>query len=329
MGVDVYFNKSSCEIGRNFANKLWNAFRFLQMKKGQIENDNTVKQSKDYSPDIFDKWIQSRLNSAIKEYLYALNEYKINEASKALYDFVWRDFCDWYIELIKPRLDPKAAEGALAACRNLVTLFEAALRLLHPIMPFISEEIWQAIHDGHPPTMSLAFACYPQGEQTQLDMAAETDMAILQDLIVSVRNLRAELKVDQRQRVSIQVFAEDPAVRSLIQQNQNAVERLANVDTMAFTNGPLVDVIGARRTAKYDLLVIYQKKINLAAERSRLNSELEKIKKEIANGERQLSNEQFLAKAPALVVEGIRKRAQDLATQMEKTESQLRALGQG
>jgi valyl-tRNA synthetase len=152
-------------------------------------------------------------------------------------------------------------------------------------------------------------------------------MAILQDLIVSVRNVRAELKVEPRMKVPIRVYAHEPEVHKLIQQNQNAVERLANVEAVGLTSEPLADTIGARRTARFDVLVIYEKKIDLAAERDRLAKELEKIEREIANGQRQLSNQQFLAKAPQQVIEGIRKRAHDLTIQQEKTKSQLGALG--
>ena len=152
-------------------------------------------------------------------------------------------------------------------------------------------------------------------------------MAILQDLIVNVRNVRAELKIEPKVKVPIRVYAHEADVHTLISQNQTAVERLANVETVGLTDRPLVDTIGARRTARFDVLVIYEKKIDLAAERARLTKELDRIEREIANGQRQLNNEQFLAKAPATVIEGIRKRAQDLATEQEKTRGQLSALG--
>ena len=169
--------------------------------------------------------------------------YRFHEAANRIYDFFWGDFCDWYLELIKPRLN---AEGPARqrrlrsiACRNLVNLFEASLRLLHPVMPFITEEIWQAIYDGKPPLKSIALAAYPQADETQIDLAAETQMAILQDLIVSVRNLRAELKVEQKVKVPIQVFTHEPRSKSLIEQNRGAVERLANVESITFVENSL------------------------------------------------------------------------------------------
>src|SRR4030095_13588165 len=118
--------------------------------------------------------------------------FRFHEAANRIYDFFWGEFCDWYIELIKPRLNSDHDNTAHATGANLVSLFEASLRLLHPVMPFITEEIWQAIYDDKPPQKSIAFAPYPKADEKQIDLAAETSMAILQDLIVSIRNIRAE-----------------------------------------------------------------------------------------------------------------------------------------
>ncbi len=239
-GTDIAFNESRTEGYRNFANKIWNAARFMFMNVDRIagttgvspvgsENRSGVAGFK--AATLEDRWILSRFNRVTREVNEALKTYRFHEAANQIYDFFWGEFCDWYLELIKPRL----AEGAdrdisLAACGNLVSLFEAALRLLHPVMPFITEEIWNAMYDGHPPLKSIALAAYPEADEKQLDLTAETEMAILQDLIVSVRNTRAELKVEPKVRVPIQVFAEDRAIRSLIEQNLGAVERLASAE---------------------------------------------------------------------------------------------------
>jgi valyl-tRNA synthetase len=259
----------------------------------------------------------------------AWQTYRFHEAANRIYDFFWGDFCDWYIELVKPRLAPEngtAKASAGIACGNLVSLFEASLRLLHPVMPFITEEIWHSIYDGKPPLKSIALAAYPQADEKQFNLAAETSMAIVQDLIVSVRNLRAELKVEQKQKVPIQVYTQDAEIKSLLEQNHGAIERLANVENLTFVQNSLANLPGARSTARFDVHVVYEKKIDVGAERERLKKELEQIEKEIANGQRQLSNEQFLAKAPAKVVEGMKKRAQELAVMREKTKSKLEEL---
>ena len=164
----------------------------------------------------------------------ALAAYRFHEAANRIYDFFWGEFCDWYLELIKPRLqfeDESGKTTARTACANLVKLFDAALHLLHPVMPFITEEIWQAMYEGKAPAKSIALTAYPQADETQFDLAAETEMAILQDLIVSVRNVRAELKVEPKVKVPIEVFAHELAIRQMIEGNRGAVERLANAET--------------------------------------------------------------------------------------------------
>src|SRR6202040_3944671 len=157
-----------------------------------------------------DRWILSRFNRVTKEVNEALATYRFHEAANRIYDFFWGEFCDWYLELIKPRLMSNAGDEARTACANLVNLFDASLRLLHPVMPFITEEIWQALYEGKAPFKSIALATYPQANEKQFDMAAETEMAILQDLIVSARNLRAELKVEPKVKVAIEVLAQEP-----------------------------------------------------------------------------------------------------------------------
>jgi valyl-tRNA synthetase len=271
-----------------------------------------------------DRWILSRFNRVTTGVNEALQTYRFHEAANLIYDFFWGEFCDWYLELIKPRLLEEAElQSAHVACVNLLSIFEAALRLLHPVMPFITEEIWQAIYDGAPPLKSIALAAYPQPDEKQMNLAAETDMAIVQDLIVSVRNSRAELKVEPKVKVPAQVYVLEPAIRRLIEENENSIKRLAGVERIEFVDHSLAKLSGARHTARFDVHVVYERKIDVGAERARLNKELEQIEKEIGNGQRQLSNEQFLAKAPAKVVDGIRKRAQELAALQGKVKSKL------
>ena len=269
-----------------------------------------------------DRWILSRFNRTANDVNDALQTFRFHEAANKIYDFFWGEFCDWYLELIKARLNTEG-EAAKIACANLVSLFEAALRLLHPVMPFITEEIWHAMYDGKPPSQSIALAAYPQADEAQISLAAETDMAILQDLIVSVRNLRAELKVEPREKVPAQIFAADSGVRSLMQQNQTAIERLANVGSLQFSETSLAKLPSTRSTARFDVHVVYEKRIDVAAERDRLKKELEKFDKEIASLNRQLNNTEFVAKAPAQVVDKMRKRHEELQVLRDKARSKL------
>jgi valyl-tRNA synthetase len=332
-GTDIAFSESRTEGYRAFANKIWNAARFMFMNVDRIEPSLRPGDGRGVRPSpatLEDRWIVSRFNRVTAEVNAALESYRFHEAANRIYDFFWGEFCDWYLELIKPRLNFEEGADkshARVACGNLVNLFDASLRLLHPVMPFITEEIWQAMYEGSPPLKSIALAGYPQADEKQFDLTAETEMAILQDLIVNVRNVRAELKVEPKVKVPVEVFAPEPAIRGMIEQNRGAIERLANVEKITFVDGSLAKQAGARSTARFDVHVIYERRIDVAAESEKLKKELEKIEKEFANNQKQLGNEQFLAKAPAKVVEGLRQRAAELAVLQEKTKSKLTELG--
>jgi valyl-tRNA synthetase len=340
-GTDIAFNESRTEGYRAFANKIWNAARFMFMNVDRVEPGLRPGRTADVSSahsciatfeavTLEDRWILSRFNRVAAEVNDALATYRFHEAANRIYDFFWGEFCDWYIELIKPRLNfEQGADNSQArvACGNLVNLFDASLRLLHPVMPFITEEIWQAIYEGDPPLKSIALAGYPQANEKQVDLAAETEMAILQDLIVNVRNVRAELKVEPKVKVPIEIFAQESAIRAMIEQNRGAIERLANVEKITFVDSSLSKEAGTRSTARFDVHVIYERTIDVAVECDRLRKELEKIEKEFANNQRQLGNEQFLAKAPEKVVQGLRRREQELVGLREKIKSQIEQLG--
>jgi valyl-tRNA synthetase len=339
-GTDIAFNESRTDGYRAFANKIWNAARFMFMNVDRVEpglRPGTTEGGRLHvGADGFhvntleDRWILSRFNRVTANVNDALATYRFHEAANSIYDFFWGEFCDWYLELIKPRLNfEEGADKSAAriACVNLVNLLDASLRLLHPVMPFITEEIWQAMYEGKPATRSIALAPFPQTDEKQLDLAAETEMAILQDLIVSIRNLRAELKVEPKVKVPVDIFAHEPEIRRMIEQNRGAVERLANVEKITFVEGSLAKLAGARGTARFDVHVIYERKIDVASECDRLKKELEKFEKGIASGQKQLGNENFLAKAPQNVVEGLRKQQQELAVLKEKTLSRLKEIG--
>jgi valyl-tRNA synthetase len=339
-GTDIAFNEARTDGYRAFANKIWNAARFMFMNMDRIGyQPHVVPLGEDFkavgipefqAATLEDRWILSRFNRVVSDVNDALTTYRFHEAANRIYDFFWGEFCDWYLELIKPRLNVEEGADKAAAqqvCANLVALFDASLRLLHPVMPFITEEIWQAMNDGRSATKSIALTAYPRADSKQYDLAAETQMAIMQDLIVNVRNVRAELKVEPKVKVPISIFASEPEIRTMIEQNHGAVERLANVETIKFTEESLSKLTGTRSTARFDVHVIYERKVDVAAECERLKKELDKFEKAIGSGQKQLGNEQFLAKAPANVVDNLRKQQQELSLLKEKTVSKLKELG--
>ncbi|HLX83235.1 MAG TPA: valine--tRNA ligase [Terriglobales bacterium] len=340
-GTDIAFSESRTAGYRNFANKIWNAARLMFMNVDRIDASLRPTSGQQSPPHkgivafdvstLEDRWILSRFNRAVKDVSESLEAYRFDEAATRIYDFFWGEFCDWYLELIKPRLNFEEGADtteAKIACRNLINLFEASLRLLHPVMPFITEEIWHAMYDGAPPLRSIALAGYPAADDAQIDLGTETEMAILQDLIVSVRNLRAELKVEPKVKVPVEVFVHEAETRRLFEQNLTAIERLASVERVIFVESSLGNLPGTRGTSRFDVRILYERKVDVAAERERLAKELERIEKEQANGQRQLANEQFLAKAPAKVVEGLKARAEELRVLQEKARAKLKELGE-
>jgi valyl-tRNA synthetase len=335
-GTDIAFSESRTAGYRNFANKIWNAARFVFMNVDRIDAGLRPADGRVARPHMVslleDRWIASRFNRAARDVNESLQNYRFDEAANRIYDFFWGDLCDWYLELIKPRLNfEEGADTARArvACANLVNLFEASLRLLHPVMPFITEEIWHAMYGGVPPLKSIALAAYPAADEAQIDLAAETEMAILQDLIVSVRNLRAELKVEPKVKVPIEVFAHQPEIRAMLEKNSSAMlqDRPANVETITFVEKSLANLPGARSTSRFDVHAIYEKKIDVAAERERLKKELEKIDKQLASAQARLADPQFTNKAPAHVVEGLRKQVEEQTILRNKIVAQLKELG--
>ena len=340
-GTDIAFSESQTEGYRAFANKIWNASRLLFMNVDRAQEagvwslaefdahatDFTAKGIAGFSTaTIEDRWILSRFNRVAAEVHDALGAYRFHEAAHVVYHFFWDEYCDWYLELIKARLASSNSEVARAAYGNLIGIFEAALRMLSPFMPFITEEIWHAVYDGDPPKKSIALAAYPQSDATQVNATAETEMAILQDLIVAVRNIRAEMKIEPKLKLTIEIHASDE-IRSLMERGRAALERMANVESVRFVEQSLANAAGARSTARFDVRVIYERKIDVTAERERLNRELAKMTAEFARGSAQLANEAFLGKAPEKVVDGLKQRMSELEVLIAKAKSALAELG--
>src|SRR5664279_5211888 len=340
-GTDIAFSESRTQSYRAFANKIWNAARFLFMNVdradlsglwslSEFESMSRAASAQGVSgftaETLEDRWILSRFNRVAQEIQDALDSYRFHEAAHVVYHFFWGEYCDWYLELIKPRLTTDDRAQARIAYRNLLSIFEGALRMLSPFMPFITEEIWHALYDGKPPLKSIALAAYPRVDPSQVDAAAETEMAFVQDLIEGVRNIRAELKIEPKQKVAIEIFA-DSDIRSLIERNRGAVERLANVEAITFVGSSLSKSAGARSTARFDVRVLYERKMDAAAERDRLSKELTRLTQELTRATAQLNNDAFLAKAPAHVVEGLKKRKAEVEVLVHKANEALGELG--
>src|SRR5215467_9604026 len=219
-GTDIAFSESRTEGYRAFANKIWNAARFVFMNLDRAGRGASLTGGAPESElqRLENRWIKSRFDRVAGEVNQDLAAYRFDEAANTIYKFFWGDFCDWYLEIIKPRLSGPAEE-ATPALAFLGDIFEGALRLLSPFMPFITEEIWHAVHEGKPPAKSIALTRYPDLNEHRLNDAAEQEMAVLQDLIVNIRNIRAEMKVEPKTKTPARIFA-DTAIRQLFEANR-------------------------------------------------------------------------------------------------------------
>jgi valyl-tRNA synthetase len=343
-GTDIAFSEARTEGYRAFANKIWNAARFIFMnverarEAGVTIDLATLSHSLITDEDnyIESRWIRSRLAKTSALVNAALTVYRFDEAANHLYQFFWGDFCDWYLEIVKLRLnfaDKDVADKTdkvdnsdrTAALANLLAVFEASLRLLSPFMPFITEEIWHAFYNGQPPMKSIALTSFPLAEQirsTEKDLA---DMEILQEIVVAVRSLRKDLGVPEKEIVAIRIHLTDQ-YKWLLEAEFEAIAKLARVGTIELADQTITGT-NVRGTTHFDVAVDYERQIDVAAERERLTKDLAKYEKGLAAAERQLGNEAFMAKAPAHIVEGLRKQSAETRTLYDKTKAALDALG--
>jgi len=318
-GTDIIPSEDRILSARAFANKIWNAARFLFFNLEKIEAQG-VSIEELASPEIrarapylandenalIHDWIFSRLSSVAAETSKALEEFRFHEACRTIYQFFWGDFCDWYIEWVKPQLTNADRDVALAAWRNIFAVFEAALRLLHPVMPFLTEELWHKLPKHHA-ARSIALQSFPEAREDWSDPEGEANMATLQEIIVAARNIRAEMKLDQKRKVAAEFSAQDPATRKLVEQNLEPLLRLAALSALSISAGRLDSKGGAvRSTAQFDLRIAYGEGVDKQAETTKVKKEIERLAKDIEAKQARLSDDSFLSKAPPKIVDELR-----------------------
>jgi valyl-tRNA synthetase len=331
-GTDIAFSEDRTDGYRAFANKIWNAARFIFMNVDRAaEAGIAVDLNSEAAAETLEaRWIASRLNSVAGEVNEALGEYRFHEAANLVYQFFWGDFCDWYLEIVKLRLDfgetADKAETA-AALNTLVSTFEAALRLLSPFMPFITEELWHAVYEGKPPAKSIALSRYPQANPTFIHADVEANMAKLQELIVTIRALRKDLEIPERELVAAEIQAPE-GFQKLTAQNRDIVEKLARVSALSFPAQWQLNPGNTRTTVNFTVGLAYEKQIDVVAERERLQKKLEQYEKVLINADRQLKNEAFLAKAPEKIVSGLKKQASEAEVLRQETLDAIEKLEQ-
>ncbi|HVZ82764.1 MAG TPA: class I tRNA ligase family protein, partial [Terracidiphilus sp.] len=333
-GTDIAFNVARTEGYRAFANKIWNAARFIFMNV-----DRAAEIGIKVGPDqlggmptvaadapLEARWITRELHVTSREVNHQLADYRFDEAASTIYQFFWGSFCDWYLEIVKLRLDfsetaDKAATSA--ALTTLVQVFEAALRLLSPFMPFLTEELWHAVYDGEPPAKSIALTVYPQGTENS-NAESQIDMKFVQDLIAGIRTNRKDVGVEEKAATDIELSLLG-GFRETLDENLLIVQRLAKVKNVQHVD-KLSDGLLKHSNPNFDVAVVYERTIDVPAERERLTKDIAKYEKGVAAAARQLGNEGFVAKAPAHIVEGLKKQAAETQLLLDKARAALAAL---
>jgi valyl-tRNA synthetase len=330
LGTDIQQDHEDVEatfaVGRNFANKIWNAGRFALMSLG----DAPVKRVRDVADDLEleDVWIISRLQRAAAEATEDLERFRLHEVAEDLYHFFWGDVCDWYLELVKSRLsaaaDPASREAARA---TLVTVLDHAMRLLHPIVPFVTAELWERlpIAEGVERAEDIIVAAWPQSEPAFVSAEAEALMAGLQQLIVEVRRLRKEYGIAEGKRIAIHVTGGDEAFLSMVESKAPAFEQLARVDRIDTSPGTGVGA-HAVLTNGAELFLPLAGVIDVERERARLTDEITRLDQLLAGTRKKLENESFVQRAPAEVVQKERDRTVQLEEQGSKLREKLAGL---
>ena len=321
-GNDMRFYIERCEAMRNFANKLWNASRYVLMNLSE-DAVNALPAQNDLT--IADKWVLSKLNSLIADVTENLEKYELGVALQKVYDFLWDTYCDWYIELTKSRLYSEDTLQKQTALQVLVYVLNQTLRLLHPFMPFITEEIWQSIpHDGD----ALIVAQWPKYDDQLAFKAEESLMESVMNAIRSIRNRRAEMNVPPSKKAALFVVTTKPQVFS---EGEGFIQRLAYADqvTLLDKEPENIDGMVCCTTADAKLYIPMGQLVDVSKELERIGKELEKARKNLAALESKLSNENFVSRAPEAVVNAEREKAakaRDLIAQLEESEASLNKL---
>jgi valyl-tRNA synthetase len=315
VGTDVILDPNDLETsfspGRNFANKLWNAGRFVLSNLGGPADRRTggpIRPLAGDYPDVVkpeeltlaDRWIISRCNAMVIQATEAYDKYRLNEAANAVYHFLWSDFADWYIEQIKPRLYGDQPGGDVARAVAART-FETALQLLHPIMPFITEALWKRL-PARDVEASISISAWPRPDRRAHDPEAERAFALVQELVVAVRQIRAEYGIEPGKSVRAVVTASGKDAQKAFQAESGTIRRLAKLSELRFGGDSAGVGASAVLTDRSSLFVPLGEVLDLEKERARLQSELERLAKLIENQKAKLGNEQFVSRAPQEIV---------------------------
>ena len=325
-GRDINFDMNRIAGYRNFCNKLWNAARYVLMN---TEDQDTGIDNNDVELSLADRWIISKLQSTEKDVTRALDSYRFDLAAQGIYEFIWNNYCDWYLELSKPVLTSDTASEAAkrGTRRTLVRVLEATLRLTHPFMPFITEEIWQTIAplagvEGE----SIMRQAYPVADDNKIDEAAVAEMEWVMQFITGVRSIRSQMNIAPKKQLPVLLKDAQAEDKTRLENNRNFLSRLANLESIDLLDGE-APAAATALVGKMEILIPLEGLIDKDAEIARLNKEMSKLDKVIKQSSGKLANENYVAKAPAEVVAKEREKLEEMQQAYQQLEQQVQALG--
>ena len=337
-GRDINWDMKRLEGYRNFCNKIWNASRYVLMNATGEDGDQDCGQdnSDNYKLTLADRWIMSRLQSAESEVTTAIDSYRFDLAAQALYDFVWNEYCDWYLELSKPVLwdengDPAIQKGTR---RTLVRVLEAILRLAHPMLPFITEEIWQNIAPLagiglNPEGDTIMLQPFPVADQSQIDAQADADIDWVKNVIVGVRNVRGEMNISPAKALPIYMARGDAEDKRRLEENRQFLSKLASLESITWLDDPAQAPLCATALAgDLEILVPMAGLIDVDAELARLDREIDKISIEVKKLSGKLSNAKFVDNAPAEVVAKERQKLEEFEGSVSQLQEKRSAIAE-
>jgi valyl-tRNA synthetase len=341
LGRSINFDSKRCEGYRNFCNKLWNATRFVLMNcegqdcglkehtKAECAVGGPAHGYLDFSQS--DRWIASRLQRVEAEVAKGFAEYRLDNVANTIYEFVWNEFCDWYLEIAKVQINNGTPEQQRATRRTLIRTLETILRLAHPVIPFITEELWQKVAPvAGRAGPSVSISAYPLSQPERIDEAAEAHVTRLKQLVDACRNLRGEMNVSPATRLPLFVLTHSSAETEFWKATAPVLQALAKLNEVRLFEDEAAWSQAAQAAPVAmvgDARICLHMEIDLAAEKIRLGKEVLRLEGEIAKAQGKLSNESFVAKAPPAVIDQERKRMADFAETVTKLQEQLKRLG--
>ncbi|MFA5832506.1 MAG: valine--tRNA ligase [Bacteroidota bacterium] len=331
VGQDVLYDNDKCEIGRNFANKIWNAGRFLMMHRDQLPIDNeqlTIAPGK-ISEDLSDKWIISRFSSTVKNVTEAMDNFKVNDAVKLLYDFLWKDFCDWYVEFVKNRMQETSDVHLKRSIINrALKIYEETLKLLHPFMPYVTEEIFQHLSERKT-NETIMQTMMPQISLTesQIDSDIEKQMDFFQNVILAVRQIRSEMNIPMSKTIDFVASCNDFEKQSILENNRNALQKLLRLEHM--TIGMALEKPGYAASSVVngqEIFIPLKGVIDTGIERDRLQKEIDRLEGQLKGVMAKLNNQNFVGKAAPEVIEKEKNKQQNFQETIDKLKVNLEQL---